>query len=242
MGSIISNRTWDNPKEFYDSFQNEIFKTNFYHYSYVGENDDEFFNFILDKSEIKANGKTLDLGCGSGYLTHKLSKICDSVGLSNNLDVALSRFPNCNFILCNMEAYEKENYYDNILALESLGYSKDPWKTLKLIFKNLKVGGKFYIKDGFALPKSKLTFKGKLQLMHWSDYWQYAIMTYNDFKKNAEKIGFTILNKEDIGDKINLKNGEQAIIDTGTSYPLDTYPFPDEPYHEYLSILLQKVS
>jgi cyclopropane fatty-acyl-phospholipid synthase-like methyltransferase len=241
MGSIISNRPWNNSKEFYDSFQNEIFKTNFHHYSYVGKNDDEFFNFILDKSEIKPNGKALDLGCGSGYLTHRLSKICNATGLANNLDVALSRFPNCNFILSDMETYKKEKYYDNILALESFGYAKDTWKTLNLIFKNLKMGGKFYLKDIFGLPKSKLTFKGKLQLMHWADYWQYSIITYNDFKKNAEKIGFTILNKEDIENKINSEHGGQAMINTGISYPLYTYPFPDEPYHEYLSILLQKV-
>jgi hypothetical protein len=133
-----------------------------------------------------------------------------------------------------MQKYEKHDYYDNILTLESFGHSENPWKTLELIFKNLKKGGKYYIKDFFVLPR--LTFKGKLNLIDWADYFKYSKFTYQQFIKEAEKIGFKLISKEDLEEEINEAKAHEVTVDSYYEYP-----FPDEPYLEYLGILLQKV-
>jgi SAM-dependent methyltransferase len=144
------------------------------------------------------------------------------------------RFPECSFILEDMQKYEKHDYYDNILTLKSFGHSENPWKTLELIFKNLKKGGKYYIKDFFVLPR--LTFKGKLNLIDWADYFKYSKFTYQQFIKEAEKIGFKLISKEDLEEEINEAKAHEVTVDSYYEYP-----FPDEPYLEYLGILLQKV-
>jgi cyclopropane fatty-acyl-phospholipid synthase-like methyltransferase len=89
---------WNNAEGFYDHISEELLNCyNFYHYAYIGGNDDEFFDFIVKKSQIQNGSKVLDLGCGSGYLTNRLRNLCNPTGLTNSevcLNVAKKDFQN----------------------------------------------------------------------------------------------------------------------------------------------------
>lgn len=96
------------------------------------------------------NKKVLELGCGKGnslkYLFEKGASELWGVDISKNqIDFAKKNLPEGKFFVSEMEENPgiPENYFDYCLALYSMGYSADINKTLELVYKYLKKGGRF---------------------------------------------------------------------------------------------------
>ena len=80
----------------------------------------------------------------------------------------------------------KKDYYDRVILLESIGYSKDLDKLLNKIYQSLKVGGRIYIKTPtFSHNKRLVWLKQNV-----ARTWNYNHSTEDNLSFKIERMGF----------------------------------------------------
>lgn len=101
---------WVNETAFYNMHAEKFLSTGkFYHVWMIGKTDEEFAQYIIDKLDLKPTDKVVDLGCGSGFLVSKISKICDCIGISTSeegIKYAKINFPDCKFEVADMQTFK----------------------------------------------------------------------------------------------------------------------------------------
>ena len=198
-------------------------------------------NLYINQHKLKKD-RILDLGCGGGYLTYKLSKLNETEGLTNSnvcLKFAQEKFPSCKFIKDKMEGFITESKYDIILALESICHTVDLHKTLKKnCYDNLKAKGRLYIKDMIYIDNpSPAAARNKTY-----DCYFYSLCpdyTVNNLFNLAKDVGFNVKYIQDLNKIYNKEYGESTSYryrDRGQYKTL----FTKEKYHENLAILFEK--
>lgn len=202
---------WKNSIEYYDLQSHTIYNnpnSGFYHRGYIGNSDIEFSNYIIKEAGIKKGDNVVDLGCGSGYLTNQISNICKVEGITNspkNLEYCVSKYPQNNFTLSDMENYKGKNK-THCLALESFNYTNYK-TTFKNVYKVLKLGGIFFLKEWNGLEKESK--KAKESRLYWEKFWCYKAPKTSKIIKLAEECGFKLVhnkNLDKIFNKINYHN------------------------------------
>ncbi len=142
---------WNNEIEFYDLHSEDLFsKFPFYHTAMIGDNEEEFLNYIIKTSKIDSNSIVVDLGCGGGYVVNSLNKFCKSIGISTSKECikqAKINYPDSKFEEANMETFSNKNS-THFLTLESMGYA-DVEKTFKNVYNNLQKNGILYTKEWY---------------------------------------------------------------------------------------------
>lgn len=98
---------------------------------------------VLEKyiSLLNPNPRVLDLGCGAGYESMRLSKLgANVVGVDYSLEpikIARERNPDCQFEVMDFRKLDNSlEYFDGIVAIASLIHIKDD--ELNLVFKNMR--------------------------------------------------------------------------------------------------------
>jgi len=137
---------------------------------YMGVLSDE----MLDRIPISKGMKTLDLACGTGYVTKRLAELSGgmSIGVDASkpmLSIAQQKFgKKCTFIYRDLESFlqnQSSNSFDIITCAWGFGYFR-PIKILKEIFRILTSGGYVGIIDHSRSSNSKivkLAFKAHME-------------------------------------------------------------------------------
>jgi len=109
---------------------------------------------IIDRMQIQASDRLLDLGCGIGWATRLLAERAPEgeaigVDISNEMiDRARAHRPNppnASFFNTPASALPfKDNYFDKALSIESLYYYPDPLAALREVFRVLLGGGRVF--------------------------------------------------------------------------------------------------
>jgi len=109
---------------------------------------------IIDRMQIQASDRLLDLGCGIGWATRLLAErapegSATGVDISNEMiDRARSHHhnpPNVSFVSSPASSLPfKDNYFDKALSIESLYYYPDPLAALREVFRVLIGGGRVF--------------------------------------------------------------------------------------------------
>ena len=191
---------YSNSQEYYDLQCEGIYNnpsTDYYHRGYIGENDEEFTQYLIKESDITSKSNVVDMGCGTGYLVNKLSKICKVEGITNspkNLEYCNNRFPKNKFTLSDMEDYKGKNK-THCLALESFNYTNFK-KTLENSYKVLKKGGILFLKEWNGLESE--TKKATQNRIYWEKFWCYKAPKTSKIIKLAEKCGFELIHNKNL--------------------------------------------
>ena len=236
-----SNFPWHTEKDFYDLHANEIFKKDtFYHVNMIGDSEEDFTNYIINRLGLEKKHKVVDLGCGSGMLVNRISHVCEAIGISTSsgcINNAKKNYPENNFVLANMENY-KEKEVTHFLTLESIGYANVS-KTLANVYSNLVDGGIFYIKD--TTPISNPNEKERSNINYWEDYWKYYTLDVPSLIEEAYKCGYSLHSFKEISShpKLNMRPFMETLKN---NIVVQEYPYPDIPVHIGTEFIFQKLT
>lgn len=134
---------------------------------------------IIEEIQAEGDELILDIGCGNGLNTHKLSEKLASgyiIGIDSSpemIDFSTNKqgSSKCYFQVKDFEEFDESNQYDVITAFSSLYCFKDPKESYRKIIKALKPGGKAYI---LTYPKEDPIWNTCYQsLSKQSDWKQY---------------------------------------------------------------------
>ena len=120
---------------------------------------------MLDRLSPEKNMKALDLFCGTGYITDRISKITKNqvIGIDISKEMLTiakrKRGQNCKYVnseVLNFLKKQSKNSYDIVTCGWGLGYSK-PFQVLKEINRILKNNGKIGIVENTAFTTYEIT-------------------------------------------------------------------------------------
>ena len=100
----------------------------------------------------KSNERILDLGCGTGQLTQRISKMAgEVVGLDNPtemIELARRKFPDLNFVLADASTFDLDSQFDAIFSNAALHWILDYRSCIQRMYENLKTGGRLVLELG----------------------------------------------------------------------------------------------
>lgn len=228
---------WKTGKEYYELHSKAMFsRYPFYHATMVGSTKEEFKEYVFERLRLKSGDRVVDLGCGSGYITSEISKVCECTGISNSeacIEQCRINYPEAKFELGEMQTYKKPGA-THFIAMESIGYSEIPL-TLNNVYENLKPGGMFYVKDIFYYFNE--SSKQKENRLHWENYFMYKTDTVPNFVKLAYEAGFEVLSYTDISEKVNFSMFLDSLQYNLVEF---NYPHPEIYCHVAAEFILWK--
>jgi trans-aconitate 2-methyltransferase len=107
---------------------------------------------IINSIEFRDNDCVLDIGCGEGRVTQKISLLAPNgqiIGIDpsgsmiSEANKIKSSYDNISFLEASAEDFEIDKNFDYVLSFHSLHWVKDKNKIFKNISKHLKPKGKF---------------------------------------------------------------------------------------------------
>lgn len=217
---------WKTEEEFYDLHANIVFKKDtFYHVNMIGKNEEENAKYLIGLLNLKSTDKVVDLGCGGGYLTNKISEICECLGISTSKECikhAKKNYPNNKFEVGNMENYVVKDV-THFTCLEAIGYSNIE-KTLKNAYDSLSDNGIFFIKDTTLI--SNPNNEEKENIDYWEHYWKYYTYDVPTLISCAYKLGFKLIYFREISQdpRLNMKPFMESLKD---NLVVQNYPHPE---------------
>lgn len=129
---------------------NQTWNTNLYDnkHAYVFQYGEE----VVDLLSPKKNEKILDIGCGTGYLTHKIAQSgAHVIGIDNSKEMiykAKSLFPSILFDLKDARDYEYEEQFDGIFSNATLHWIFEKERVITQMYNCLKKNGRLAVEFG----------------------------------------------------------------------------------------------
>ncbi len=107
---------------------------------------------LIKLLDPKENQRILDLGCGSGQLTFKISQFAnETIGIDKSVEMimdAKSKFPNINFQVADASNFRFDEKFDSIFSNAALHWVKDFKGAIKCMCDNLNSNGKIVLEFG----------------------------------------------------------------------------------------------
>ena len=107
---------------------------------------------VVDLLEPRAGERILDLGCGPGQLTDKISQSgAEVVGVDSSASMigqARQNFPKLRFVLQDAATMTFDNEFDAVFSNAALHWMLDPAAVVKAVANALRPGGRFVAEMG----------------------------------------------------------------------------------------------
>ena len=135
MIKLTDSNTWD--AKLYDDKHSFVWK---------------FGADLLDLLLPQAGERVLDLGCGTGHLTHQIAQRgCDVLGVDDSAEMiaqAKREFQNLHFEMANATDFRFDRPFDAVFSNAVLHWVKPPEKAVACVARALKGGGRFVAEFG----------------------------------------------------------------------------------------------
>ena len=190
------------------------FEWNADEYTKFSSAQEKWADELLLKIKLAGNEDVLDLGCGDGRITVKISEaVADGsvVGVDNSeemIRLANERFPSdkypkLSFRVMDAKKLEFNNEFDVVFSNAALHWVDDHKKVMEGIFRSLKPGGRFIIQTGGTGNAAAAfeTIREMSLLDEWSIYLKDAKSPYKfhsdrDYEMLIPQAGFNPLRIE----------------------------------------------
>ena len=106
---------------------------------------------LIDLLDPKAGELILDLGCGSGQLTSKISESASVIGIDSSeemIKASQDLFPDIDFYKMNADSFSFDKPFDAIFSNAVLHWVKDQKTATTNMFNHLKTGGRLVFEFG----------------------------------------------------------------------------------------------
>lgn len=155
-------------------------------------------NDLVDLLSPKKGEKILDLGCGTGDLTKKISEFgVDVMGIDhseNMIQQAKNKYPHLKFLVANATALDYENEFDAVFSNAVLHWVKPPKQALSSIYMSLKPGGRFIAEFGGKGNVQHLTSEiiRQLQVANQTVKFPWYYPSIGEYTTLMEDVGFRV--------------------------------------------------
>lgn len=107
---------------------------------------------LLSWLDARENETILDLGCGTGQLTHEITKSGATVtgmdASAEMIEKATAAYPGTKFFVGDATGFETSQQYDAVFSNATLHWINDQDAALTAVNKALKAGGRFVLEMG----------------------------------------------------------------------------------------------
>lgn len=106
---------------------------------------------LIDLLDPKKGERILDLGCGSGQLTSKISELASVIGIDSSEEMVKASqdlFPDIDFYKMNADSFSFDEPFDAIFSNAVLHWVKDQKAATANMFNHLKTGGRLVVEFG----------------------------------------------------------------------------------------------
>lgn len=145
--------------------------------------------------------RILDLGCGTGELTHEINEVgAEVIGMDNSpemINKAKKSFPHLRFELKDATEFAFEEKFDAVFSNATLHWTNDQSNTIRSIYDSLKKGGRFVFEMGGKRNVESISnalemamFEEGFPKKFAKDFWFYPSVA--EYAALLERQGFTI--------------------------------------------------
>lgn len=182
---------------------------------------------LLELLDPKPNEYILDLGCGTGELTNKISYHSkETVGIdksSQMIQKAQENFPHINFHTKDATSFSFEKKFDAIFSNATLHWVLDYKSCIRCMRDNLKPNGKIVLEFGgkgnvqniIQETKKVLSSKGYLKQSK-ADIWFFP--SIGEYSLALEQEGFRVLYAKHFDRPTKLLDKKSGIVDWLTMF------------------------
>jgi ubiquinone/menaquinone biosynthesis C-methylase UbiE len=137
----------------------------------AGKASNRFYNLLMREFELVPAGNVLDVGCGTGEILHRLSKLTELSGYGidveeNMISVAKNKCPQMHFSVapCDRLPFDDQTF-DAVIACMAYHHFDNKDGFAKEAYRVLKPGGVLYISDPRFPWFIRKTMNGILRLI-----------------------------------------------------------------------------
>lgn len=161
---------------------------------------------LLSLMEIRKSDSIIDIACGPGHITYRLSKITDEKVTGIDISEGMIRqarnlYPGIDFRQIAVEDLDYEKEFDIALCNSSLMWFANPGKAIKGIYDALKTGGILALACpatsdwspwlGRIISRATASAEIKPVFSHWKNPW-FFLPAKEDYQSFFEKQGFNM--------------------------------------------------
>ena len=107
---------------------------------------------VLELLDVKPGERMLDLGCGTGYLTHQIKLLGGLVtgadASPEMIEKARETYPDVDFTVADGAGFRFNEPFDAVFSNAVLHWIKDADATIRNVYNNLNPGGRFVAEMG----------------------------------------------------------------------------------------------
>lgn len=107
---------------------------------------------VVELLEPQTDERILDLGCGTGHLTHRIAESgADVVGIDSAkgmIEAAHTNYPDCRFICADARSHTFEEPFDAVFSNAALHWINEQSRVVETVAGALKPGGRFVAELG----------------------------------------------------------------------------------------------
>jgi len=182
----------------------------------------EFGEDVIKMLDPKENERILDLGCGSGQLTAKISELAKEViGIDKSPEMiadAKLKFVNVEFQVADAANFYFENKFDSIFSNAALHWVLDYKSAILCMFENLKEKGKIVLEFGGKGNVQTIVNQLRISLIERGyldqsklDLWYFP--SIGEYATELESAGFRVIMAQHFDRPTELADEKSGIMD-----------------------------
>ncbi len=172
----------------------------------------------------------LDIGCGTGELSHQISEHCEEVvGMdqsANMVGQARENYPELTFLELDAASFSLDRQFDAIFSNATLHWVADFRGAILCMYDHLKPGGRMVIEFGGkdnvgAILKALKYSLGQRGYTEQAAFNRWYFPSVGEYTTELEKAGFRVLTAEHYDRPTQLADNENGIKDWLTMFGKD---------------------
>jgi trans-aconitate 2-methyltransferase len=194
-----------------DSWNAELYKSK---HSFVPQHGEDLITLL----NPKPGERILDLGCGTGDLTNKISERgALVVGLdssANMIEAARVAYPNISFVVGDARDFSFEAKFDAVFSNAVLHWILEAEKVVECVSKSLREGGRLVLEMGGKGNVAKIAQAVKesireIESVEVNDFWFYP--SIGEYAFLLERHGFEVQYAAHFERPTKLEDGEDGL-------------------------------
>ncbi len=178
--------------------------------------------FLVDFLDVKPRERILDLGCGSGELTHLIKeKAAEVIGVDKSpemVEKARLQFPLIDFQVANASDFQFSEPFDAIFSNAALHWVTSYKQAIRAMYDNLKKGGRIVVEFGGKDNVKAITGQLRKSLLERGYREQAGLKLWyfpsvGEYTSELKKAGFTVTSAQWYDRPTELADEETGIKD-----------------------------
>jgi trans-aconitate methyltransferase len=180
----------------------------------------EYGENVLELLDVKRGERVLDLGCGTGHLTHRIQ---ERKGIATGIDSspemikqARELYPSLHFEVADGADFKFDEPFDAVFSNATLHWILDADAVIKCVYDSLKPGGRFVAEFGgkgnmqhMIAATAGVLNKHNYEPLSKSSFWYFP--SVGEYTSKLEAQGFRVTFAAHFDRKTLLQGGREGV-------------------------------